>query len=59
MEYLGFLPISWTREENIDLADGQIKENNFVKVTKWKTLLVCAVDFIVVLGKGKTFFKPN
>ena len=47
MELFGFLPITWLNSK----IDGENEERKFVNVTIWKTLLVCAVDFIVVLGK--------
>ena len=49
MEYSGFLPVTWINEE----LDESVDETKriFLKVTIWKTLLVCAVDFLVVMGE--------
>jgi hypothetical protein len=49
MEYSGFLPVTWINEEVDESADET--EKIYLKVTIWKTLLVCAIDFLVVMGE--------
>ena len=46
MELSGFLPVAWLQLKPEVAEDQQV----FVKVTFGKTLFVCFVDFLVVMG---------